>query len=374
MPTEIQLQQVLEELEARLAAEGGALGISAIAKALGTRKLSIVRDLLRRAYQEGALIVRAPERAKLKAEMEEQWRGPRYHVLDTENSEVFFRNAADVFFTELNDLLKARNSEKPLRLGIVSSRSVGKMVTEMCRKNWEVSLRTDLFPKEIKIYALNVSQTTGYGELSGNANILTWQLATKIKDVFPGKDVDAFGLSTGLLQTRDGAAQTDAEPHVSSVLRDTDPVRLGESLKKLGKSAPADLPSESQLDLIITGVGSIKDSLFRAYCERYGFDIDQQVQDHIVGDIAYWPVTRGGQLRGLRKGKDQYVFYVVVSLKVLSQLSKKQDRKVILVARNTPESKKVDPIYAAIGGTSPYCNVLITDHITAQEIVVTFKV
>ncbi|QDT94843.1 sugar-binding transcriptional regulator [Gimesia aquarii] len=340
-----------------------------IAQEMGIKPAKL-RDTIRLAYLEGAITIQTPEVRSLRDKLNENWPGPRYHVLRADDHRFFFKGAATVFLRELDDVLTQREADPVLNVGIVSGRTTGGVVDSLCSLDWSKYLRRERFPPRVNVFALNVSQTSGFTELSGNANVLAFQLARKFADeCSTGAKIEAFGLSTELLQTLDERTNSDIRPQTRNVLMYTNPERLRRSLELRGEQISSEVPSESQLDVIITGVGTICDSLFRDYCSYYKVNIDylRNVQ-HIVGDIAYCPVTRVGEHRQLSKNDSEYQFYSAVSLDVLGQISSQKTKKVILVARNAPERDKVDPIHAAIAGATQYCNVLITDHETADKL------
>lgn len=340
-----------------------------IAEELGIKPARL-RDAIRQAYGEGAITIQTPEVRSLRDKLNENWRGPRYHVLRADDHRFFFEGAATVFLRELDDVLSKHKGDSVFNVGIVSGRTTGGVVERLCSQDWSKHLRREKLPTKINVFALNVSQTSGFQELSGNANILAFQFARKLIEECPaGSKIEAFGLSTELLQTLDERAISDIRPQTRNVLAYTNPERLRRSLESRGEDVTDEIPEVSQLDVIITGVGTIRDSLFRDYCSYYDVDINhlKNVQ-HIVGDIAYCPVTRVGEHRQLSKNNSEYQFYSAVSLDVLAYLSSQKDKRVILVARNAPERDKVDPIHAAIAGATQYCNVLITDHETADKL------
>lgn len=120
---------------------------------------------------------------------------------------------------------------------------------------------------------------------------------------------------------------------------------------------------------MITGVGSICDSLFQEYAKANRVDIRHLQAAGVVGDIAYCPVSRVGELQGLRmENGDQSEFYRAVSLDVLKEMSRDPSKRVIVVAQNPPmgNSNKTDVIHAALVGR--LCNVLITDDYTADDL------
>lgn len=363
------LEQVLREYQKYLRGETTYPGMAEVL-GVGSRN---VQSLLVKAHELRAIVVSSPRDSVLQDDLNKRWIGPRYYVLNVEDDDLFFQGAAEVFFEELRDLLDYHPRTQPLHLGIVSGRTTGGMIEAICGLEWKQYVRRDSIPQKVNIYALNVSQTTGYSELRGNANVLTFLLARSFQKECPKSSVEAFGLSTELLQTISEAYKSDSRPQTRALIEHTDPARLRKSLESLGqgKETLTKLSQESELDMVITGVGSIKDSLFKTYCEQNGFDMEHlETQERIVGDIAYSPVTRIGEPRVLTKDEEQYVFYNAVSLDVLRQMSNApRHKKVILVARNTPESNKVDPIYAAIGHRHhQYCNVLLSDHSTAKSI------
>lgn len=330
-------------------------------------------------YMAGSIAFHAPENHKMVSRLETAWPGPTYHVLETKSPDLFSDGAAEVWFTELNRMLATRNqskelSGKPLHIGIVSGRSTGGMISSICSNNllWRKILNHDALPQTIFIYALNVSQTDGYDQLQGNSNILAFELAQKFKQETKVKKVEAFGLSTDLLQTKDQARASDKKVEIAKVLKNTNPERLRKSLgsdladtiKNIGE-----IPESSQLDIVISGVGSIGGSLFQGYCKQNGFDLESLREVHrIVGDIAYSPVDRAGKPVPLTKDGIPFEFYSAISLDVLKSISADPRKRAFIVARSTDESPKDEPILAAISGRDRYCNVLISDTETSKTL------
>ncbi len=345
-------------------------GMPTIVKELGIT-LAELRARLRDAYKNNTIVFKPPTNGKLEQRLTEKWPNVQYHVLNA-RGEHFFRGSANVFFHHMQAVLERRDKEKPLRIGVVSGRTTGGMIEAMCntKKSWGDLMPLDLLPDEICIYALNVSQLERYDQLKGNANVLAYELARRFTSEVKSKKVEAYGLSAALLQTKDEVHRTDCAPETRLLLKYTDPNRLHASLTALNKPVEEGLPKESQLDIVITGVGSIRDSLFKQYCEANGFDIDRlQAEQLIVGDIAYCPVTRTGEPRKLYdKDRRECEFYRAVSLEVLREMSSDPYKRVILVARNTRESNKTDPIHAAITKDAHFCNVFITDDTTAHDL------
>jgi len=346
------------------------------------------RKLLSQAYHSKAIQVKPPEDAGLEGELANspQLGGPRYRVLDVGYDDFFYKGAATVVLEELQQLLgKRRDKRAALHLGCVSGRTSGGTVAAICDEPWKKYISGDDLPQDMFVYALNVSQTQGFNELSGNANVLAHALARKIKQEYPNKHVEAYGLSTELLQTYETARESDLKAQTRRVLKNTDPGRLAGALQYLKEHQKLTVDEEKQirddlkeiegeggaaaskLDLVITGVGSSKSSLFRQYCAENHIEV-KGLEDRlgIVGDVAYWPVTRTGEQQKLIKDGTEYEFYTAVSLGVLQEISKGEGKKVILVARNDPTGSKVDPIRAAVVGR--YCSVVVTDSGTARDL------
>jgi hypothetical protein len=238
--------------------------------------------------------------------------------------------------------------------------------------------------------------------------------------------VEAYGLAASLFQSQQEVWKSDVDN--KQILRHTDPERLRASLQQLKEPLPSDLPKakESELDIILTGVGGIDDSLFRDYCEKNELDIGRLTSElQLVGDIGYHPVTALGSRVTLssdykkkkaranalgatgdtKTGRDgnvsnsvtgcesadrvgkytEYEFYSVVSLDVFERMSSNsEEKRVIVIARNRVgrENTKTEIIHAAIKkdskkgsvskGKTRYCNVLITDSYTAQHVLAEF--
>jgi len=335
------------------------------------------RNKLRDAYEQNYILINPPENKNKIEKLNSTWPKVKHHVLNA-SGDHFFRYTQGVFFKELGDLLNERDmhsSKKPLCIGVVSGRTSGGMIESICNMNdtWGSYIRLDLLPKEINIYALNVSQTDGYDQLRGNANILTYQLAHRFQAEVAQSKVEAFGLSAALLQSKKERQKTDCSKVMSELLKKTDPNRLASSLKAQKQDTPSDLPEESQLDMIITGVGSLADSFFVGYCRANEFELDQFHMHHIAGDIAYNPVDNIGEPKHLLNKKGETCeFYCAVSLEVLREMSYSSSKRVIVVARNSKTSKKIDIIHAAIYGDHPLCDVLITDDETAEGLFAKF--
>jgi DNA-binding transcriptional regulator LsrR (DeoR family) len=340
-----------------------------IARDLGISRRDVIAGL-RKAFEDGAIVVHTPENRELRDRMTLAWKGPTYHVLNAVDEPTFSSGAADVFFTELDSLLRKREFGKDLHIGIVGGQTTGDMIEALCAPgSWQNRFKSDSLPETIFVYALNVSQTSGYDHLKGNANILAFQLAKKLKDEFSRLTIHVLGLSTDLLQKKEDAQRSDIQPQTRRVLGHTDPDRLRASWKSQKLPDTEALPQESKLDIVITGVGSIKSSLFREYCKESDFDPDELAKNEkIVGDIAYCPVDLLGEPKQLLRNGEEWVFYSAVSLDVLTRMSASSDKKVILVARNSGARNKVAPIHAAIGGDKQHCNVLISDSLTCDEL------
>jgi DNA-binding transcriptional regulator LsrR (DeoR family) len=356
------------------------IGMPTIAQDLHISQ-AVFRHRLREAYEAGAILFRMPRNRNRAQKLLEQWPNVRYYVLDSEG-DLFYRGAAEVFFDEMRGLLHDWDDEnRPLRLGVVSGRTTGGMIEAICSvgKPWRELMPLERLPRKTCVYALNVSQTDGYSHLRGNASVLAFELARRLSSEVRAthydstRTIEAYGLSADLLQQRDEAMRTDCSPQVKAVLRDTDPCRLRQSMERQGEQADAELASKSQLDVVITGAGSIGDSLFTDYCEQHRFPVAElRNQKNVVGDIAYNPVTRTGNLVVLtdQDGKE-YVFYSAISLQVLTEMSSDPLKRVMLVARG---KSKIDPIHAAIAPDAHLCNVLITDVETAYNLSIEYGV
>ncbi|MBW7989340.1 MAG: hypothetical protein FVQ84_04890 [Planctomycetes bacterium] len=352
------------------------MGMNSIAEELGLT-LAKFRKRLRDAYKNNSIIIVPPEEHQRVEQLKNNWGDDiKYRVLVAQG-EHFFSSAANVFFEELNQVLEIRSQsdkDRPLRIGVVSGNTSGGMIEAICniKSSWSKYLRLDLLPPEIFVYSLNVSQTVGYNQLKGNSNILAYQLAHRFLLETKQKKVEAYGLSATLLQTKEESQRCDCKKETKAILRQTDPARLKQSLESQNKKY-IDLPNKSQLDFVITGVGSFEDSLFRTYSDAYTLDIEHLKKQRVVGDIAYCPLDRTGNLQTLldENGKESE-FYRAISLNVLQEISADPAKKVIVVARDTI---KADIIHAVIyrgNKPGPYCNVLITDEPTAMQLLIQY--
>ena len=336
---EVNLPKLLVYFQAWLRGDKRVGGLRKIAKELGVDHKTIRRGL-KDAVALGSIRISEPTDEAVEAAMGTAWHGPQYHALNVDDSTLFYFGAAEIFLERLNDLLKMRSSSSPLAIGIVSGSTVGKTLAAMCKMKWDSRLRKDILPEKLSVYALNVSHTHGFSELGNNATILAYELARKFNDECPGMEVEAYGLPAELFQTTDAAQITDVGPEIQKVLEVTDPVRLAKSLADQQRGGDAGtLKSESQLDVIITGVGGLTESLFTTYCGQHKIEIkDLKEHGHVVGDIAYWPVTKRGELYSLEDQDNKYVFYSAVSLDVLKSLSDNPNRRVVLIVQYRYES------------------------------------
>jgi hypothetical protein len=209
--------------------------------------------------------------------------------------------------------------------------------------------------KIINIAALNVTPVDGW-ELEGNANIAVLRLAEMIRDRLPKCTVTPYGLSSTLVVSEAELDREDISQSNKKVLELADPDRL-----KAG--------AKSGLDLVITGVGTPANSVFKRVLDAERIKSPKEM----VGDVAFWPVDREGNPLALTRmatdgGEETCLIYSAIRLRTLQQLVK-SGAKVVLIARNKRRSDPVDKteaILAAVNGG--YVSHFVTDMETALKL------
>lgn len=310
----------------------------------------------------------------------------------------FARAAAEDFIKrmmELGRLKHQRKGEQPLNVGIVSGNTTGSVIREALSMKWGKDLQdahVAAIPR-IQVFALNVCLTVPK-HLPGNATILAYQLAEKIKE--EGGKADGYGLSAPLIVKAEGLAEVDEAPQTFEVLQFTEPYRVREKLRKMGKPVDGIKETDTDLDIVLTGVGELpgqgaggqKGSIFYNLAKDHEFAMDSIIaREHIVGDIAFTAIKSDGTTVSLRKhdhpgGENgaqagsgnsgegtEYFFYSAVRVPILEAMAKEKDRSVILVARHNEEKYKVPAIFASIAGEGHrYASRLVIDEQTASKL------
>ncbi len=359
--------------------------------------MKIFRKEMLASLNRGDIQIRMPRNMKLERQLMREWPIKQHYVLNTSDQDEHFNTgAAEAFLEVLVSVLSSRDSAQPLRIGIAGGNATGGMVNAFRKssRKWSEFIPNEILPQEgVHVYALNVSQTGGFRQLRGNANVLTYLLAERLSVEFnrkfsPGSgesviDVEAYGLSASLIQETKGRQKADCNSENRKVLRYTDPKRLKESLIACGHRGSAqnvEVEKGSKLDIVITGVGSVRDSMFHKYCQDNGIDTDRLKDDLVVGDITYHPITRMGEERSIyssdsKQGeKKKLEFYCAVSLDVLREMNQDQNKRVIVIARGNKQADKTEALHAAITSqenqhNNALCNVAITDCQSARFLI-----
>jgi hypothetical protein len=302
-----------------------------------------------------------------------------------------------------------RGQKPVLNVGIVSGSTTGAVIRAATDRKMHWSRNLGINPTElpdVRVFALNVCLTVPE-HLAGNSTILAYQLAEKINVEGNGKiKADPYGLSAPLLVKRDQLHEIDREPQTFDVVRYTEPYRVRETLQKLGLESSSLLPSATELDVVLTGVGEKppmdnasplsgvapeqpkpKGSIFYDLAKQFDFDMDAIVRrNRVVGDIAFTAISSDGQPVPLTKKRSvlddrsrsapdetpdvEYVFYSAVQLHVLEAMAGDVNKAVILVARHAEDKSKVPAIYASISGDRHrYASRLVIDEKTSEDLV-----
>jgi DNA-binding transcriptional regulator LsrR (DeoR family) len=322
-------------------------------------------------------------------------------VVAGSDKDRFARAAAEGFIKRMVELArhKRQAGEGYLNVGIVSGSTTGNVIGEAMKMKWSQDLQDASFRElgvTVRTFALNVCLTAPE-HLPGNATILAYQLASKIKD--EGGLAEGYGLSAPLIVKKDDLILVDEAPETFDVLRYTEPARVQRKLDKMGKSV--DAPTDTQLDIVLTGVGELpgpgqagdqepEGSIFYTLATGHGFDMDAIIKrERIVGDIAFTAIRSDGTSVALKKhdhggnaeekdsqqdswdydGGTEYMFYSAVQMPVLSEMAKKSDKSVIVVAKHDPKKYKVPAIFASIAGQKNRCaSRLVVDEETARQL------
>jgi hypothetical protein len=277
------------------------------------------------------------------------------------DNEMFALFAAEKILYEIRTFLYNKNKDS-LNIGIVSGTSTGETINQLVRSRlWDDLINNEEVKpveKEIRIIALNITPAHGR-ELYGNAIASVVALSSFIQEKLPACTVTPYGLTSPLVV--DEIQRRENDRTNKEAIRFVDPTRCQPSEDR-----------ESELDIVITGVGSTVNSVFTQAIEN----VDIEMPKEFIGDVAYIPVDIHGELLHLKKkhGGEEVFIYTLLSAKLMKRLVN-QNKKVLLIARNTRMFKdvkesdrpnKIQAIKAAILGG--FCNSLITDRNTALGI------
>jgi hypothetical protein len=323
-------------------------------------------EIIKEAYKQNFIVIRAPIDQQL-CDKFRQWAGlacklEPYIIKGKPDDKTFALQTAETFLIYLRRLLLNSHIEE-INIGIISGSSTGSLVDQLTSSGlWDEIIPAEemdrIDNKTIKIIALNANPVEGW-ELQGDANISTLHLAMLLKTKLCGQNkknvVTPHGISSASQVTYYEESSHEQGSMDRKILEITDP-------KRLGNSKPN---ARSKINIIITGIGSRKDSIFSQIMEAENIAIPSDT----VGDVAYSPVDKNGKSLPLKKGNKSCSVCSAIRLETMRQLVE-NGAVVMLVARNSRRGNPVDKseaIRAAIRGK--YINVICTDEVTAQEII-----
>ena len=212
----------------------------------------------------------------------------------------------------------------------------------------------------IRILALNVCLTRP-DELSSNANVLVNTLCRSIQrqiSVTKPIKVTGFGLLATLTVSTDTPPTHDED--TKDVLTITDPSLLTDS--------PGTSASGSKLNLVLTSIGTARDSIFLRY--RRGAAQPSPEKNRMVGDLLYSGFDSEGEPVPFSVNGQDVHFFSALSLGTLEELVKasRPDREVLLIARRTDRGfEKHIAIHSALQKHC-YASRLILDDVTARAL------
>lgn len=253
----------------------------------------------------------------------------------------------------------AQNSPKTLNIGIVGGSTVQMVIEQLQEsRDWEqdfgVSPRTW---GNIRVVALNVCLTQKE-ELSWNSNILVHGLCRAIRRQCRrvggnNATIDGIGLLAPLLMTEESTLPQDDD--IQELLRITDPSLLNHDSSVT--------PEDSKLNIVLTSVGTARDSIFRRWSRTKRATFNEK--NRMVGDLLYSGFDSEGEPVSFMYDGKEVRFFSALSLETLKKLAEPHpSRDVILIARrNQPGSEKHVAIHSAM--QKKYASRLILDQITA---------
>ena len=319
--------------------------------------------LMKDAYKNKYLILHAPDEPNTVKEFREWYKGhyklEQYITRGNPNDKSFYMSAAEEFLKYLRNLL-VDTSKDTISIGIVSGSSTASLVDNLVESGlWEEIIGGHIIgAKRINVVALNATPVYEW-ELAGNANISTLRLSLMLQEKLKTKDCEVmpFGISSDLVIRHAELEKIDKSTANRRVLEIAEPTRLK-------------VQSPSRLNIVITGVGTPEDSVFRQVLESEQIPLPAGM----VGDVAYWPVDEKGNELELRKKEKgisvRVIIYSAINLKTMKKLVTEANCTLMLIARNSRRGKEVDKtkaIRAAIYGNS--ANFIFTDQHTAEEII-----
>ncbi|MCJ7675861.1 MAG: hypothetical protein MUO33_12030 [Sedimentisphaerales bacterium] len=376
-------------------------------------------ELLKGLYKEGYLRIgyhRLSEAFdKLRSKEEKFGLLENVTVVGGSDPNRFAQAAAEDLITRMFEIskIKAQGShhsgERVLNVGIVSGNTTGQVIRAVMKLDWkkDLDVAANTLP-ELRVFALNVCLTVPE-HLAGNATILAYQLAEKINSEAGQDKAHAYGLSAPLLVERQRLEEVDQAPQTLDVLQFTEPYRVRRKLEELGKLKKQPEPNDTELDIVLTGVGELpmgsqggqdvleekklpsgsQGSIFYNLAKQFGFKMDNIIsKERIVGDIAFTAIRADGEPVMLRKrsqaGREnlepadtkshtdeetEHVFYSAVQVPVLETMASNKNKSVLLVAQHSEGKYKVPAIFASIAGEHHrYASRLVIDEVTCQKL------
>lgn len=321
-------------------------------------------EILKEAYRKGYVTIRSPMNQQ-KRDKFRQWVGlssklEPYILKGVPDDRTFSLKAAETALIYLRRLLLNEKINE-VNIGVISGSSTGSLVEALVTSRLWEEVMTEEDVKKVKnrdvhinVIALNANPVMGW-ELQGDANISAFRMAVLLKKKLSktAEDVTPIGITNAFLVLQDSSEnKKEVSPIDPELLKITDPKRLD------SKAAG------SKIDIIITGMGSTKDSIFTQIMEKEGIKIPREA----VGDVMYSPVDKFGKELPLMKDGVNYTVYNPIRSVTMKELVE-SGSVVLLVARNSRRGRpvnKTQAIRAAIRGR--YINVICTDETTASEI------
>lgn len=336
-------------------------------------------DFVEAACDQGLLRIVPPIDGALSFDVHRRFEGLREVVVTSGSSrDRFSETAAREFLAEIRRISQLKRKGESLCIGLVSGTTVQSVLERLCHLDWEDLGVKDLNRLDkVRIFPLNGSLTEPEF-LSGNATVLVHALAQEINARFPGMAA-GYGLNAPLVLRKDQQAEVDAVKQTQDVLKYTAPRRCVGSSDGQPLPVGTDDTLPTKLDIVLTGVGQAprndeaKGSIFFRLAEDNAFAVrDLLNEQHVVGDLAFIPISSHGGEALLKKGDSQYMFYSAIDLSILAAMARNRDKcSVILVAQSSAAHYKVPVIFASIGGAIPencYASTLIVDEPTANDL------
>ena len=252
-------------------------------------------------------------------------------------------------------------AESFLNIGLVGGSTVELLIERLQEsRDWEQDFGVS--PRawgSIRILALNVCLTRP-DRLSSNANVLVNGLCRAIKRQVSktGGKVEGHGLLATLTVPTDKPAKYDEDTR--RVLEITDPSMLSKQ--------PGDSPSGSQLNLVLTSIGTAQDSIFLQYTKSSQQPLER---NRMVGDLLYSGFdSEGDSVPFSLDGQDVH-FFSALRLQTLEELvvSSSVDREVLLIACKLDNTHEKHIAIQSALHKHRYASRLVLDDVTAKALI-----